>query len=375
MNGLRAIYFSYFAFIGGFTPFLSLWLADAGWSIATVGVLVSINSMMRIVGPGFWGYWARRLGAQVVLIRGGVVVALVCILVLPWVSQQLVLLALVFVVLYFVTAAVMPLTESLALSATQGESGSYGRLRLWGSVGFLAAVLGVGPLLDVWGIRALPWLAAGLALSIVVSAWWLREAPLPPALITAVSLRERLKEPAIRGFFISAGLMIFAHAGFYTFFSLYLEGHGYSKSMIGMIWALGVVVEVALFRWQKPLFDRFAARSLLLFSILVAVLRFFAIGISEGALWIILLTQLTHAITFGVHHSATMHFLHQWFDARQQPAAQGLFVTVTYGIGGTMGGLGAGWLWSNVSAQAMFFTAAAVAGLSAWVLARALRVQ
>jgi PPP family 3-phenylpropionic acid transporter len=186
-------------------------------------------------------------------------------------------------------------------------------------------------------------------------------------------MRDRLAEAKVRAFFLSATLMVFAHSGLYALFSLYLETYGYSKSLIGLIWAIGVLAEIALFRWQQPLFARFAVGQLLVFSVVVAVFRFAGVAWSEGALGWIVMTQVTHAITFGVHHSACMQVLHRWFDDRQQPAAQALFTTLSYGVGGTLGGLAAGWIWTALGPAAVFWLASATASLSAAVLIRALK--
>jgi PPP family 3-phenylpropionic acid transporter len=157
--------------------------------------------------------------------------------------------------------------------------------------------------------------------------------------------------------------MLYAHSVFYTFFSLYLEAHGYGKGAIGLIWAVGVVAEIAMFYLQRPLFVRFSAPSLLGFSVAVAAIRFALVGASDGALWLLLLTQLLHAITFGLHHTASQALLSRWFGAERQASAQALYVTVGYGLGGMIGGLGASWIWVAISPAAAFYGAGAVAAL------------
>jgi len=176
-------------------------------------------------------------------------------------------------------------------------------------------------------------------------------------------LRDRLRQTHIAAFFLANFLMIFAHASYYVLYSLFLEEQGYSKTAIGALWTLGVVAEVALFRWQRHLFDRFAALSLLGFSIGVAALRFVLIGASGGALWLLLVAQLLHAITFGLHHSAVMKILHQWFDVQQQARAQALYVTLAYGLGGALGGLVVSALWVQVSPAGAFFGAGLAAAI------------
>jgi MFS transporter, PPP family, 3-phenylpropionic acid transporter len=104
---------------------------------------------------------------------------------------------------------------------------------------------------------------------------------------------------------------------------------------------------------------------LLAASFLVCALRFALIGLSDGALWILFQAQLMHAVTFGLHHSASMAILHRWFEPQQQARAQAVYIVVAYGFGGSIGGLGAGWIWEHVSPEAAF-GAAALAGLAGW---------
>src|SRR5690606_29412653 len=140
----------------------------------------------------------------------------------------------------------------------------------------------------------------------------------------AISIAERLAERGVQAFFASAFLMMFAHAALYAFFSLFLVELGYSKTAIGLLWALGVLAEIAVFWFQRGLFQRYSALRLLDASLLAAALRFTMIGLSAAWLPALLLAQLLHALTFGVHHSASIATLQHWFDPSQQARAQAL---------------------------------------------------
>ncbi len=369
-GGVRALFFAYFAFIGIFSPYLSLWFDSRGLSIGEIALLMSLPQMLRIVAPPFWGWLADRGGRRIALLRVSAVGSLGLLLLFPF-AGGLGTLAALMLGLFFLTAAQMPISESIALDLSRGEPGRYGRMRMWGSVGFIVTVLGGGPLLDRFGLEALPWLMAGAMAVLAAVTLRLPEQPSARAARTGASLGERLREPAVLAFLASAFLMVFAHAALYAFFSLYLERLGYSRTAIGAIWAIGVVAEIMLFMLQRRLFDRLSAMHLLAFSFLVCALRFAMVGASGGALWVLVLGQLMHAVTFGLHHSASMAVLHAWFGPAQQGRAQAAFIVVAYGLGGTTGGLAAGWLWERFSPEATFFGAAlaALAGWAAVVLA------
>lgn len=362
---MQALYFSYFAYVGTLSPYLSLYFEASGYSVAQIGLLLAVPQALRIVAPPVWGLLADRGAAAGRLLVASAMLTILFVALLPWATEQGQLATLVLLAaLFFASAGITPIAESTALALAGGDAGRYGAMRLWGSVGFVVAVVVVGPALDLGGARSLPWFLAAIAGGIAVVGLRLAGLAGPPRTVPAVSLRARLRERPVAAFFLANFLMLFAHAALYVLFSLYLQRHGYSKAAIGLFWALGVLAEIALFRWQSILFDRFSAGGLFAFSIGVAALRFALVGVSAGGLVLLLVVQLLHAITFGLHHSASMALLHRWFEPAQQGRAQALFVTIGYGCGGTLGGLAMSAVWENVSPEAAFAGAslAAAAG-------------
>ncbi|MCL4184550.1 MAG: MFS transporter [Burkholderiaceae bacterium] len=363
-GGIRALYFAYFTYVGLFSPYLSLYLAALGLTIAQIGVLMAVPQVLRIVGPPFWGWLADRGGSRVLLLRVSSVGACLSTLLLPLAGGHFAALLPVLALLFFMTAAQMPIGEAMAMQLAGGDAGRYGRLRVWGSVGFIAGVVAMGPVLDAWGMHSLPWWMAAILAALAASAWMMRVIPLPAGAPPTLRVRERLREPRVQAFFASAFLMIFAHAGLYAFLSLYLAQLGYSKTAIGLLWALGVVAEIGIFWAQRGLFERFGAIRLLDASLWVAVLRFALIGLSAHWLPALVLAQLLHAVTFGIHHSATVAMLQRWFEPGQQARAQALYMMIGYGLGGALGVLVASQVWTAVSPAAVFLVSSGAAVLA-----------
>ncbi len=362
-SGVKALFFSYFAFVGITAPYLSLYFADRGFTVAEIGVLMTVPQVLRIIGPPFWGWLADRTASRGMLLRASAAAVLLLAALLPLASAAGYAATLVLVgALYFMTSAQAPLAEAMALESAGGDFGHYGRMRLWGSVGFIVAVTVIGWVLDRTGVASLPWWMATMALGLLGASWWLGAASSGHGRSGGVgTMRLRLRERRIQWFFLANFLMIVAHMGLYVFFSLYLSRLGYSKTAIGLLWALGVLAEIALFRLQRPLFERFGAALLLPASIAVAALRFAMVGWSGGWLPVLIVAQLMHAVTFGLHHSAVMARLHEWFEPSRQARAQALYVTVAYGCGGTVGGLMASALWIGISPAAAFLGCALAA--------------
>ncbi|HVL56187.1 MAG TPA: MFS transporter, partial [Burkholderiaceae bacterium] len=158
-GGVRALFLTYFAFIGALSPYAALYFAARGLSIVEIGVLMSLPQALRIFAPAFWAWLADRSGKRVVLLRVSAAVAVATMLLFPAAASAPGFAALMLV-LFFATAAQLPIAEAMALHVARGDAGRYGRLRLWGSIGFIGAVLLLGPLLDRWGVVTLPWLLA-----------------------------------------------------------------------------------------------------------------------------------------------------------------------------------------------------------------------
>jgi len=369
--GVKALFFAYFAIVGALAPYLSLYFAAIGMSIAQIGVLMALPQAVRIVGPPFWGALADRVGRTATLLRASAAIALAAIVLVELAGAHYAALLAVLALYYFASSAQAPLAETMALAAAAGDAGRYGAMRLWGSIGFIAAVALTGPLLDALGVARLTWVAFVLCALLLAVVLRIPEPPVrrsrrgPPAW-------RRLREPVLAAFFASCFLMLFAHAALYAFYSLYLERAGYSKTAIGLAWTAGVVAEIALFRLQHRLFARFDALALLEASLAVAALRFALVAVAGTHPAMVLATQLMHAITFGLHHSAAMALLHRWFGADQQGRAQAMYATLGYGLGGASGGIVASWLWAEFGPPAAFQGAAAAAalGLLAVALAR-----
>jgi len=360
-------FFAYYGYVGVFSPYASLYFADKGISAAQIGVLMSLMQVMRIFGPNLWGWVADHTRQRVNVLRFTSVAAAVGFCGMFWGESFGFFFALMVTVNLF-TSAQGPLSEALMLSAMRGDLTHYGRLRLWGSVGFIAAVTISGQLLDWYGIDLVLWISLFLLALVAFAAGGMREDGAAHPAQDTPSVRELLKRREVLAFFASTFLMIAAHASLYVYYSLYLAGIGYSKTLIGLMWSLGVVAEIAFFYWQAPLFRRFGVRWLMLASLLIGVVRFLMIGFGAESLALLLVAQVLHAATFGVHHSASVATMQRWFAGPLQARGQALFISISYGLGGTVGGLMMSACWDTLGARPVYVIAAALC-LLGWIAA------
>jgi PPP family 3-phenylpropionic acid transporter len=360
-------FFAYYGYVGVFSPYASLYFADKQISATQIGILMSMMQVMRIFGPNLWGWVADHTRRRVWVLRLTSVAA-ACVFTGMFWGESFAYFFALLILLNLFTSAQGPLSEAQMLSAMRGDLTHYGRLRLWGSVGFIVAVMVSGQLLDTWGITWMPAIALALLLLVVVAAAGMREEQQGAHAEVAPSVRLLLREREVITFFISTFLMVAAHAALYVYYSLYLAQIGYSKTVIGLMWSLGVIAEIAFFYWQAPIFRRYGLRWLMLMSLMVGVGRFLLIGFGAESLILLLLAQVLHAATFGVHHSASVAVLQRWFAGPLQARGQALFISVSYGLGGSLGGLLLSACWDKFGPASVYVLAAVMCALG-WVAA------
>ena len=365
---LSAYYFAYFAYVGAYSPFITLYLKEIGLAAAQIGVLYSIPQVMRIFGPNIWGALADRSGATSAILRMAAVLACAAFC-LIYLGSSFNWLFMVFVAMHFFTSAQMPLIEAITLNHVRDAPGSYGRIRVWGSIGFVVAVLGLGYLLDATSMRMVPHVIAGTLLLTVAAAWCVPAAAGMPKSDSSNPLRLVVRRPEVRAFLFAGALNAFAHAALYTFYSIYLAEHGYSKSAIGLMWALGVVIEIVVFQCMPQLTRRFDLRTLYFSTFLVCALRFLIIAWGVGHWWLLVLAQLMHASTFAVYHASAVGLVGRYFGLRNQARGQALYISLSFGVGGFAGGIASGLLWERIGPTWTFSLSAAAGALGAVVLA------
>lgn len=346
---LSGYYFFYFAFIGAFSPYFGLYLQSLRFSAWDIGLLMSQMQLMRVFGPNLWGWLADRKGHRLTIVRLASLLALVGFTAFFWLDRLAPMLAAMAVLAFFWSAA-LPLVEALTFDHLREEGARYSRVRLWGSVGFIVAVLGAGALLDYVPVAGIVWICWAILAGILLLALVLPEAPPVRVAGEAPGLREILREGRVRALLTACVAMSAAHGALYVFYSIHLAGHGYSTTAVGILWSVGVVAEIGMFILMPRLLERYSLEGLLAFSFAVAVVRFLLIGWAVDTLLLAILAQTLHGVTFGVFHAAAIAAVNRWFPGRAQGRGQALYSSLSFGAGGLLGGLLSGWVWDGLGA-------------------------
>ncbi|MGD8559874.1 MAG: MFS transporter [Gammaproteobacteria bacterium] len=360
---LSGFYFFYFASLGALVPYWGLYLKSTGFSANDIGIFMAVIMGTKIVSPNIWGWLADHMGKRMVIVRLGCLLAAITFAGV-FVSDNYWWLLLVMVAFSFFWNAALPQFEATTFNYLGDYTHRYSSIRLWGSIGFIVAVAGIGSVLDLLGASILP-----IVLVVLFSAIWLTsllvsEQSARHLPVTHEPLMDILRRREVLALLAVCFLMQMSHGPYYTFYSIYLEEHDYSSLLIGQLWALGVIAEVVLFLLMHYLVPRFGLRALLLSSLLLAALRWIMIGYFVDVLWLLVFAQLFHAASFGIYHASAIELIHRCFTGRHQGKGQALYSSLSFGAGGAVGSLYSGLIWDGLGATTTFVVAALVALLA-----------
>lgn len=355
---LSSFYFFYFATLGGFLPYWSLYLKHIEFNALEIGELSALMVATKIIGPNLWGWIADHTGKSLGIIRFASFFAAL-IFAGFFFKDNYLWVAIITLSFSFFWNAALPQFEAATLFHLQKHPHRYSQIRLWGSIGFIVSVLGFGWVVELLTIDYIPELIIAMLTMI-----WLVSLITPEAQATinvdeGIRLFQIIKKPEIIAFFLVYMLLQLAHGPYYVFYSIYLNQNNYSAVIIGQLWALGVCAEVVLFVFMKRILKWFSLRNILLISILLSICRWLMIAFLVESLALMVCAQLLHAATFGSSHVVAIHLVHKYFGNSHQGKGQALYSSLSFGLGGMLGSLYSGYFWDLYGASYVYSIAAA----------------
>jgi len=360
---LSGFYFFYFAALGGFLPYWSLYLESIQFNPVEIGELSALMVATKIIAPNIWGWIADYSGKSLRVIR--ITSFFAAFIFVGFIfKNDYFWLALFTIGFSFFWNAALPQFEAVTLAHLKQESHRYSQIRLWGSIGFIVTVLSIGQFIDFFTIDYLPEIITGLLTLIWLVSLITPETRASTQSENSIGLFSIIKQPEIIAFLLVYLLLQLAHGPYYVFYSIYLNQAGYSSSVIGILWALGVCAEVLLFIFMKRILARFRLRHILLLSIGFSICRWLMIAFFVQSLPLMVVAQLLHAATFGSSHVVAIHLVHQYFGDQHQGKGQALYSSVSFGLGGMTGSLLSGYYWDWFGAWFVYAMAAAACGVA-----------
>ena len=345
-------------------PYWPLYLQSINFNPQQVGLIAAITIGTRIFSTYLWSWVADYKGQKIPMVRMTSFFAAIVFIAALWITDFWLLTILMFLFSLFWGAS-LPQIEAITLSALHNSVHNYSLVRLWGSVGFVL----VGCLGIIFASLPIEFVPLIFLCSLLLV--WLITLSIPtdkstkPAHIVSPekqhAMLDCIKQPQVMALLFVCFLMLLSHGPYYTFYSIYLQDNGYSRALISGLWVLGVVAEIIVFLIMSRLIVFFGLRKLLIFSFFAAGLRWFLIACFVDNLAILIGAQLFHAATFGIWHSVSIQYVHQYFTGKLQVRGQGLYNSISFGVGFAMGAILSGYGWDSLGATSCFAIASATA--------------
>jgi len=353
---LSNFYLFYFASLGALLPYWGLYLKGEGFSALEIGELMALVMATKIISPNIWGWIADHTGRKMSIIRIGSLLSILCFAGVFW-AEGYWAMALVMFSFSFFWNATLPQFEAITLNYLCNDSHRYSLIRLWGSVGFIITAVALGPLFEWSSVENLPGILLALYIAIFLSSGLVPERQSPVVAHQHRPIMGVLKRPKVIALLVVCFLMQASHGPYYTFFTLYMEGYGYTGTVIGELWALGVIAEVLVFMVMHRLVPKYGLERLLFFALLVTSVRWLVTALFAESVVMILLAQLIHAASFGIFHAVTIAMFHHIFAGRLQGRGQAIYNSVSFGAGGAFGSYVAGLSWEQFGPESIYLFA------------------
>jgi PPP family 3-phenylpropionic acid transporter len=359
-------YFLYFGVLGIFLPFFNLYCYHLGFSGLRIGILSAVRSVALIVFPLVWGALADRLDARrPIYILCNFCSTLIWMLYLFTIDFWPMLAITIFYGIFY--APIISFLEAFTIDLLGREKTSYGRIRVWGSISFIAAVLALGKIIDMYSVEiivVLIWVGS-LMLSIIstrIPGFHIRTKKRLSG--AAKSLLQR----RVLVFLFCAFLMLVSHSAYYGFFSIHLENLGYGYTFIGLAWALASAAEILVMIGSDRIFSRFSIESVLIFSFMTAALRWLILFLAHRPM-VILLSQILHAVTYGSFHIGSILYIDRLSPDKVKTLGQAVNNAISYGLGLMVGFFFNGYLYEITGSFTLFIVSCQIAlfgGLFFW---------
>ena len=358
LNHIRLQYFIYFGVLGIYLPYFNLYCYRIGFSGTEIGSRSAVRSLVLIIFSLIWGILADRLqNRRSLYVLCSISAA--CIWSLYLTTSTFLPMLAITVAHGIFYAPLISFLEAFSMDMLGRARQRYGKIRAWGSVSFILIVVLMGSLIDAFDIRLiLTLILAGGVLQSITALKIPRAAAVEPAALSGRS--ATLMRPQTAVFLCCGFLMLLSHGAYYGFFSIHLETLGFSRSFIGVAWALASAVEIVVMIKSGSIFRRFALESVLILSFGVAALRWLALFFIHSP-WLILLTQTLHAVTYAAFHMASILYIDRLAPDENKTLGQAVNNAVQYGLGLMVGFFLNGYLYGRIGSFALFAVSSALA--------------
>jgi PPP family 3-phenylpropionic acid transporter len=365
------LYIGLFLAFGVHAPFMSLYLKNHGFTPQELGLYVSMFAFARIVVPPLLGFWADSGWGGVKLLRIVSIVALLGGVTLVLSPRAGTISFIAITVFSIGRAPIVPLADGVALGAL-GKSDPilFGRMRLFGSASFWVGSFLCAVFYDyVFSYSFEVAFLFGLVISMLVS-FWAEPFDLKITRPTWVDFQTLINKPLFIGFLLVAFFVKIAESTFDVYIGIRLSAVGANWTTISLAWGISILPEILVFAYAGPYMSRLGLSKVLPFCAMMASLRWLLVG-GFDSLWVLLLSQPLHAITFAAYYSASVAHVAHCSTEKLRHSGQAIFGATVHGLGGMIGARLSSWVVAQTSIKTAFLGSAALAflgGFAMWMM-------
>ena len=322
------VYFSIFMVIGINAPFFPLWLSSKGFEVCYIAFILSAAVLTKLIANPFFAGLGDKYGNRKIPMLYLSFLATLILISLNFFTS-LYFLAFIAILSWALFAPLMPLTESMTTTAIKKYKFDYGKTRLWGSVSFIIVAFFGGLIIEEFGLNYVPVLMSFGALLVFISICFMPTIKSLPAR-HRISTFSLLSNRNFFPFLLACGAIQSSHGLYYGFATIYWKSIGLSETIIGSLWAEGVIFEIILLAYFYKFKNYTSSKNYLILAGVIASVRW-ALMVYADNIFFLALIQILHAFTFGLTHLAAIYFISEVMPARAQAKSQALYSAISMG--------------------------------------------
>lgn len=359
--GLLSLFYFLIALAVGAFQFLNLFYVDFGLSTGQIGFLFAIGPLIMIFSQPFWGLLTDYLNAPKATLFAMIIGASATALFFPLAStfEHLILLNVLY---FFFQSSIQPIADSTTMLMLEDRS-EFGKVRLWGSLGYAVGVMLVGSLLDIYGL----WLMFILnGIILIITLLLIFNLPISKGGARKFKLQEAMALFKNKSFLLFLLFSFMVHLTVHannSFYAIFLQNLGATITLVGFALLIKSVLEVPFFAMSKKLMERFSYPVLLSLVAGIYGVRWFVLGLSSN-LEILVWSQILLSLSYSIQYFASVAYVDLITPEKYRATGQTFYWAVSLGLGGLFGNMLAGWALNYIDIQSLYLIAGSVACLS-----------
>ncbi|MDC3418041.1 MFS transporter [Aquibacillus salsiterrae] len=357
---MRTFYFNFFLSVGAF-QFVNLFYVNFGLNSGQIGLLFAIGPFVLMFAQPLWGLITDFLGSPKLTLIIMTIGATITALFFP-LATGFTHLLLLNIGYFFFQSAIPPIADVTVISLLD-DTDDYGKIRLWGSLGYAVSVLVIGRLLDLFGLTTLFFLHSAFLL---VAFLLVLKIPIK------ANSKKRFKAVEAVGLFknrtfialllFSFFLQLTVHAN-NSFYAIYLQNLGSTVTIVGIALLIKSILEIPFFAMSKKLMDKYSYPVLLSLVAVMYAIRWLFLGFSNE-ISVLVGSQILLSLSFSIQYFVAVAYVNAITPPNYRATGQTIYWAVTLGLSGVVGNLLAGWLLNYVTISSMYKIAMVVALLA-----------